>query len=309
MDVAAWQKRLEENFTEHGVVGGHLLEIIDMERAYGEYFVNTYHGQAVLIDSFQSFYIETLQVAQNWVASNGWPKDAPNYAPILLFYVTNFRSFRACENLLTSGYPLDGYALLRDIKDRATFLGGIAHNITSFPKIYGYATMKEASDEEWSRIRKERKKEESCVLNRMVRKGSGMPDNVIEELKKWEQLFNEEVHGSKFTLFTEGVDWIRGKELLTIGPVPKESSMAMYMNRSAEIGSLLVRLLPFLQPVENAFGSVWKERHYILDDSFRIMVDTLSKLGKHIADAFIYFVDNKFTFPDGFHYLEADGSG
>ncbi len=38
------------------------------------------------------------------------------------------------------------------------------------------------------------------------------------------------------------------------------------------------------------------------------MVKGLSKLGKPIADALIYFVEDKFKFPDNFHYFEADGS-
>jgi len=308
MDVSTWQKRLEENFTAKDIVGGHLLDIIDMEKAYGEFVVKTFHGQSVLIDSFLSFYIETIRAAESWISCNGWPNNTPNYAAIYLFYVINFRSFRACENLLTCGYPLDGYALLRDIKDRAIFLAAIAHNITTFPRVYGYEGIKEVSTEAWEKSRKMRKEEEHRVLRRMIRAGSGLPSYIRKDLAKWEQLFHEEVHGSRCTYFSEGGNWMRGIEPLSIGPIPKNQSIAMYMNRSSEIGWLLVRVLPFLQPVEGAFGQSWIQRHKILDDSFMEMVKGLSKLGKPIADALIYFVEDKFKFPDNFHYFEADGS-
>jgi hypothetical protein len=262
----------------------------------------------VLMDSFQSFYIETIRSAQGWVTQHGWPK-AEYYAPIFFLYVTCFRSFRACENLLTSGYPFDGYALLRDIKDRAIQMCGIAHNFTSFPAIYGYGGKKVITDADWKRIKESRKKEESRICGLIIRKQSKFPPEILEELAGWEQMFHEEMHGSKFTFFGEGGDWMRGEAPLSIGPVPKNSSIAMYMNRAVEVAWLFVRLLPYLQPVEAAFGAGWKEKHTVLDDSFRVSEEGLRDLGKKIGSAFIFLVDQKFSFPNDFHYFEADGSG
>lgn len=308
MDVAEWQKRLEDNFTANGHVGGNLFEIFELENACGEYFATTFHGQNVLIDSFQGFYIETIQNALRWVADHGWPKGCDYYASILLYFVILFRSFRACENLLQKGYPLDGYALLRDMKDRAIFLAAVAHNITTFQQIFGYGGVKAITDEEWKKMKKNRKQEECRVLNRMIRKDSGLPEQTIEELEKWEQLFHEEVHGSKFSFFEELGSWVRGEAPLIIGPRPRELSMALYMNRASEIAWLIVRLLPYLQAEENAFGDRWREKHKILDDSFRHTQKGLSKLGKKIGDVFIEFVDKKFSFNEPFFYFEADGS-
>ena len=303
MDVSSWQKRLAENFTSNGVVGGLLQKIIEMEKDYEAFIVENFHGQSVIIDSFQSFNIETIKFAQEWVATNGWPKNAPNYATILLLYVTNFRSFRACENLLMTGYPLDGYALLRDIKDRAIFLAGIDHNLTTFPAIYGFDEEKITSDEK----RKKIIKLENKIFDHIVRQKSGLPIEVLEQITAWEQLFHKEVHGSKLTFFSEGGEWLLGKAALSIGPVPKESSIVMYMNRAVEVGWLLLRLFPYLQPVENAFGAEWIGKYKILDDSFRVMVRDPSEIGLKIADAFVFLVDNKFSFPDNFHYFEPTG--
>lgn len=308
INVEQWLKRLEDNFSSNGIVGEHLFEIFDLEKKCGESFVNTYHGQSVLIDSFQSFYIETIRSAYRWIAQNGWPKGSDHYSTILVSYVVNFRSFRACENLLMKGYPLDGYALLRDLKDRAVFLGAIANNITTFRKIYyGYANDGTDTEKLWKKQKNERKKEESRVFGRMLREDSGLPEKVIIELRKWEQLFHEEVHSSRMSFVYELREWLRNNVPPSLGPTPIEDPMAMYMNRAVEIGWMLVKLLPFIQPTENAFGARWKERQEILDDSFRIMELGLSHVGKKIADAFICFVEKKFSFPRDFCYFEADG--
>ena len=280
IDVNQWQKRLEDNFSSNGIVGGHLFEIFDLEKKCGESFANTYHGQSVLIDSFQSSYIETIRSAYTWIAQNGWQEGSHYYSTILVFYVVNFRSFRACENLLMKGYPLDGYALLRDLKDRAVFLGAIANNITTFHKIYyGYAGAGTDTEKVWKKHKNERKKEENRVLGWMLRKDSGLPEEVIIELGKWEQLFHEEVHSSRVSFVYEVREWRRSNVPPSLGPIPIEEPMAMYMNRAAEIGWMLVKLLPFIQPAENAFGAKWKERQEILDDSFRIMELGLSQVG------------------------------
>jgi hypothetical protein len=306
--VAEWQKRLEDNFSVDGIIGGHLSEIFALEETCGQFFLDTFHGQSVAIDSFQSFFIETVKKTLRWVSENDWPKDSPNYPMILLYYVVMFRSFRACENLLLKGYPLDGYALLRDLKDRAIFLGAIVHNITTFQSLHGWGGTKEITWEEYKKIKNQRQKEELRVLGRMIRKDSGMPHGIIKELEIWEQLFNEEMHGSKFSFYNELADWIDGKSTLSIGPTPKKLSMTMYMNRVTEIAWLTVRLLPYLQPVRNAFGEEWGERQKILDESLRYMEESLGQLGKKIGEAFIYFVDQKFSFSEPFFYQEATGN-
>lgn len=307
MEGTEWLKRLEDNFTVNGTIGGNLDDILILEDACREYFTSTFHGQSAVIDSFQSFYIETLRHTHRWITDHGWPKNRENYPLILLYYVIMFRSFRACESLLLKGYPLDGYALLRDLKDRAIFLAGIAHNITTFQLIFGLGGNEALSDEDWEKLKKKRKAEQRKVLNAMIREKSGLPGDIVYELKNWEQLFHEEIHGSRLSFFGELGDWVKGKALLSIGPIPKELPMMMYMNRACEIAWLIVRLLPYLQPVENAFGTRWRKKHKILDESFRSMQQGLSRTGKKIGDAFIKFVDEKYSFSEPFYYFEADG--
>ena len=109
-------------------------------------------------------------------------------------------------------------------------------------------------------------------------------------------MFHEEVHGSKFSFGTELLKWSQGKGAPSIGPTPDEIPWPNYMNRAVEIGWLVVRLLPYLQPVENAFGEEWHMKNEILDDSFRYAEQSFSEKRTGIGEAFIKFVDEKFSF-------------
>lgn len=309
MDVAEWQSRLESYFMVDGKTGGSLLKVLKMESDYGRYVIEKFKGQFALIDSFFGFFIETVNAAGKAVKISHlekWPSEYSQYPLVLLHYVTIFKSFRAAENLLKSGYPLDGYALLRDLKDRAILVGALVHGKTSFQKLLGILEdrpLPSITEEEYKRIKKRRKDEERRIFNEMIRKKSGLPTDVLKELEFWESLFHEEVHGSRLT-FSKGLGWLRGTEPLFLGPVPKDDSIAMYMNRASEIGWLFLRTFPFLQLEPNAFGEEWREKWTVLDDSFRIMIQALEKIGKKIAQVFPILVDTKFKFPDDLHYHE-----
>lgn len=298
--IKAWQARLEENFNYDGVTGGQLFSVIDAEKAYGEYFVNKFHGQNVLMDSFQSFFIETINNVYREIKKNGWPKGCPHYAPIFLYFISIFRSFRACENLIQHGYPFDGYALLRNIKDRAILLAAVAHGITSFSSIYGYEGSKNKDRKEKG---KKRKLEEWRILGLFLRKESGLSADVIQELEAWENLFHAEVHGSKLS-YAQMLGELRDGVIVPPGPTIDGMSMGMYMNRVVEIAWMLTKLLPFLQPSQKTFGSKWISRQKILDESFRFMENGLVELEKKIGGAFITLIDKKFTFPEPFFYSE-----
>ncbi len=82
----------------------------------------------------------------------------------------------------------------------------------------------------------------------------------------------------------------------------------MFVNRSAEISWLLVRLMPYLQMSDGDFGTTWERRRSLLDDTFRMMVEELGLLGKRVGDSFVTMVDRKFVFKRPFHYFEADGT-
>jgi hypothetical protein len=291
----------------NGVVGGHLSDVLDRERAVGEQVVSTFRGQNTLIDSFQSFFIETLHLALQRVLECSWPSSPSNYPLAFAYFRILFRRYRACEVLFYKGYPLDGYSLLRDIKDRTFLLAGVAHNMTTFPDIMG--ELPPLSDKrEWKKkSTRARKDAENRISRRLLGVDSGLPPDILAEIGLWDELFHEEVHGGKLSLVHE-LQYLTSGVAMPIGPTLHEQAFAVYMNRSSELGWLILRLLPYLQMADGAFGEEWKRKQTILDDSFRFMAHGLTRIGKRIGEAFIAFVDQKFSFKEPFYYVDADGS-
>ena len=309
MTVAEWQKRLSDTFTVHGLVGGNLLTVQESEDAVGNHLVNTFRGQNVLLDSFQSFFIETLSLANHQIIAADWPKDRLNYPVALTAFFNLFRRLRACEILYIKGYPLDGYALMRDIKDRAFMLAGVARNLVTFAEVIGAppTPIKDAAEYKKQSTRN-RKDTEHRVMHEFIGKTSGLSADVQEDLKVWGDFFHLEMHGASISLSQELKELSQGK-LLQIGPSVVQDAYVLYINRSSELGWMITRLLPFLQVAENAFGFDWKQKRNILDESFRYMLEGLSNLGKRLGASFITMIDTKFVFTQPFQYFEADGSG
>jgi hypothetical protein len=304
-----WYKRLVATFTVGGLVGGHLQSVSEVEDQVSDCLVKTFRGQEALLCSFQSFFIETLTLAISDIQSHGWLRNAPNYAVTLTAFFNLFRRFRACEILYIKGYPLDGYALMRDIKDRAFLFAGVARNITTFEKILGLpVTQPSDPDANFKETRRNRKKNERDVMGAMTGETSGLPDDVQKDLKQWGDMFHLEMHGGTHSLMQE-INELQKGEVPQIGPSRVHNAYIMYANRSSELGWMVTRLLPYLQMTENAFGEDWHRKRDILDDSFRQMLEGLSNLGKPLGKSFITMMDDKFAFKKPFYYSEADGTG
>lgn len=310
MDVSKWQRRLEEAFTKDGIIGHRLVGVINQEKEYGDYVINTFHGYGVLQDCFFNFFIDTIQQANHFAQKHGIPKEATYYNITLLSQITNFRSFRAAENLLLKGYPLDGYALLRDLKDRAIYQAAIMDGITSFKKLHGHDILEKAnanlsSDSDlYKKAKNQQKSQERKILNLFLGEKSGFDKETIYELGRWNRMFHEEVHGSRYTFTIEGGDWLKGKSPITIGPLPNECAITMYLNRSNEIGWMLLKTLPVLQLKQEAFGNEWSKKWFLLDESFRYCIKSLGAMGKKIGHAILKLIDTKFNFNPTYAYKE-----
>jgi hypothetical protein len=211
-NIAKWQQRLEEHFSYQGSVGGRLLPlVIEKERLSGAEFITTYKGYRVLADSFLDFFAETLNVAMHARQQVGWPKGHLWYAPCVLAFVTQFRGMRAAEILSMNGYPLDGYALQRNLKDQALLIGGVVRGITSFPALAGTRgvdTLKQWDETARELVFRNRLKEEVSVFHKMIGASSGLDGEQIAILKRWNRLFNMQVHGAWLTNYREADAWI-----------------------------------------------------------------------------------------------------
>jgi len=201
---------------------------------------------------------------------------------------------------------------MRGLKDLAILLAGIAHNLTTLARIFGAVDAQQLTEHNFDQITRQRIQEERKVRRLLIRKGGTLPQEIVKELSIWERMFHEEVHGSKFSFGGDALRLLQTGLEPSIGPPDPRlatTSWSNYMNRAVEISWLVVRLLPYLQPTEAAFGEDWRRKHEILDDSFRFSEQSLSKVRKEIGEAFMTFVNQKFSFERPFYYFEADGSG
>lgn len=203
---------------------------------------------------------------------------------------------------------MSGYALLRDLKDQAIILGAIGNEISTYPQANGILANEEDTKGEEIQLRditKRRKKEEKRIFNLMTRSESGLPREYREELALWENLFHVEVHGSRLSIAKEIGSWIKGKNYLPTIPKPDLDAVSMYLNRSNEIGWMLLRTFPLLQLRAGMFGPDWSKKWNVLDVSFRAAVERLGQAGKKIAHAIICLIDSKFSFqPEETYYDE-----
>jgi hypothetical protein len=306
MTLNEWQRRLSETFSHAGVIGGSLFSVFNAEDVAASYVVNTFKGQNVLLDSFMGFFVDTLGLAYQQISEKGWPKERQNYPVALVCFTNLFRRFRACELLYGRGYPLDAYALMRDLKDRAMMLGAVAHNKLKFSELIGAPETPITDADRYGRTRtRNRKDAEQRISHGTMGKNSGLSPEAQSDLKLWGDFFNNEVHGGQLTLMQELGRVAKG-ELPQVGPATGQDAFVLYMNRSAEIGWMIVRLLPFLQTTENLFGDRWRAELQILDESFRYRVEELWAIGKRVGGSFITMMDTHFTFQEPFYYFEAD---
>lgn len=300
-----WQKTLEDAFSFGEIVGGRfLLPLIDLEKAVGEHFVTKYRGHRVLIDSFFDFFGRTLQTAAHVVTRLGWPADRPYYHDCLLRFLSLFRTARAADLLSTSGYPLEGYTLQRGLKEQLFALSAVANKLVTMRGLRG---LDKAPEGEWTDGDRQRIRKASIATERKIRGNllqDGLSVDSVAALALWDDLFNHQVHGAQLTQAIELDRLIRAGSALSIGPVPNELIDAMYMNRSHEIGWMVVRVLPFLQLEEAPFGEEWESQWHLLDRSFRFSIEGLGLLGKQIAPAFFEFIDLKFPFDPKLRYFE-----
>jgi len=306
--VREWQRRLAETFSSNGIVGGRLLwSVIDQEDRAGAQFVEKFKGYRVLIDSFFEFFGESLEHAVKEFGAQEHASDK-NFSTCLLEFQTIFRAFRAAESLATRGYPLDAYALLRNVAEKAICIGAVADGITSFPKLAGTEGM--PRDQKWSpedvkRIRKARKKEERRIQSSMYGANSCLSAETIHELRHWDDMFDRQVHGSTFSMFGEIGRWMfeAGKPF-SLGPVHDDDGSAMYFCRATEIAWFVIRTVPYLQKSSGSFGQVWADRWLVMDESIRFSIDALGLMGKKIAASISELVEKKLRLTPESYYIE-----
>lgn len=137
------------------------------------------------------------------------------------------------------------------------------------------------------------------MFNRMLRKATDLGAHKTP-LLKWERLFNREVHGQQLSLAQFLTESQKNGTSIPIAPEYDENMIAAYVNRSVELGWMITRLIPLVQPKPNYFDKHWQKKWDILDDSYSVYNDSHKGLGspgfKELAEAIEYFVNLRFKF-------------
>jgi hypothetical protein len=305
--ILQWQNRLHDAFDYNGVLGGKFLSaMMDLEQLVGGLFVQKYHGHRVLTDAFLDFFAETLQSQQAFHLQYGWPSNEPNYALTFFMYSTMFRTVRATEVLSVNGYPLQGYALQRSIKDQVFILWAVANNMMGFGEMFGWhegLTPGGTETENNKKMAANRMKTERKICAVIIGEESGLSDETQAELLNWEQMFNVETHRGLFTLFDSLGGALKGK-LDVVGPSSEERNDAMFINRSNELNWMILRLIPCIRRKEMVWSDEWTKKWDLLEESFRMMNEGFADLGKKIPLAHLEMIEMKFNFGSGHFYIE-----
>jgi hypothetical protein len=187
----------------------------------------------------------------------GFPPDRPYYVDCLLRFLTLLRTSLAADLLSTSGYPIEGYTLQGSLREQVFALAGVASKLTTLHELRGYD--KVPAGNIWSNEDRKKVAQAQMAAERRVRQSllrDNLSEKTVDALRLWDRLFHQQVHGSQLTYFVEFGRLVE-RSGFSVGPVPTEDFDAMYMNRSHEIGWMILRQLPFLQLKEAPFDCKW----------------------------------------------------
>lgn len=293
-----WQQQLEEAFTCNGRVGGRSLpSLAEQEQICGAYCRDLEPDNRVLAECCLDFFATTLRLTASAYHEKGWPDD-PCYGLCTIEFVAQFRGFRAAEILSQNGYSFEGYALLRDLKNQAVFIGAIAAGLSSFPSLYGLPASPtgEFCDElAQSGLLCRSVDEERTIFSRMIGETSGLGPNILA-LRKWNDLFNLQIHGSRSAVSIEMKAWSENKAHFSVGPRIDAETGAMYGRRFVEVVWMILRTLPFLQTEQARFTEEWRRHWSLLDQAMRLSVEAaVTPPEERPAAAFIAMIDSKFS--------------
>ena len=292
MTGAEFEERLQTAFTAGGIPYRRANAVRRAEAEYGEH-VEKLGGYIALSEALKCLYLESVELLESHCRPQVKTPLSEYYALFLPRLSNAFHAACGAERAAVSGYPLPAYTVLRNIYDNNVLTSAALQRVTSFYAIEGIDPSQKFDP---IAAQKLRKREELSVVPKMTGKDSGMSQDTIDELRKWDALFDAEVHGSRLSL-ADAMPFMKG-----VGPLPalpqwKEQSFALFMNRFTEVCWTIHRLIPMMQPPGVLMPDDWAARWKVVDDSHELAVVALSAdLGKKIGNAFKELVDTKFPF-------------
>jgi hypothetical protein len=287
-------KRLEAISSPYGTLTPELRRLADAE-ANCAAEIGRYKGYGALSNAFKHFVLST--VPRFNVEIRPRVKDAlpAQYGMLFEKLVQNYQSLRAAEIAALNGYPLQAYTILRNVFDAAVLASAAMQGFTDFERLEG---IRQGEPVDMQRVKRNRKSEEQAVRHRMDGQGSSLGAQTIAHLKALDDLYDTETHGARLSA-AQSAGWLKGTEPLPVSPVFSEFKASIFINRFCEVGWMVHRLIPLIQPPGIMFAPEWSSAWRVIDESFEITVTSLTKsLGKPVGAAVCEFVRAKFPFSD-----------
>jgi len=296
LSVAEFINRLKDISVYGGEPFGRVHMIFEEESAYSLKVAESMSGYLALSDSFKAFYLETIESMNTKCRPKVKTPLSEQYPLFVARLNNNVQSLVGAERLALHGYPLQAYTIHRNTFDNVVLTAAALQRLTDFYAIEGIDPSKPL---DLKAVKQQRKKNEWEVHDVMLGKASGLSADTIEEMQKLGDNFDLEVHGSRLSL-AGATGWLRGTEPLSIVPKFRESDFALHMNRYVEVAWMVHRLLPAIQPPEAPLVGEWPEKWAILDDSFEVLLTSITKeCAKKFGAAVVEFVKSKLPFNAG----------
>ena len=290
-----FQTRLDAMSECNGVPYGRAHLLFDKEEQHQQAALQ-YKGYLALSDAFKCFFLETVELLNTECLLKITTPLSEYYAIFMPRIAHSFQSLCGAERIALRGYPYLAYTLLRNTFDTLILTSAAVQRITDFYSIEGIEPGKNNVD--LAAVKKLRKKAEFNARSKMTGEESGLTAVTVAELAKWDELFDFEVHGARLSL-AAAQEWMKGKAPLPVLPIFNEKQFAIFVNRYCEIGWMVHRLLPLVQSTAAPLSGTWQEKWRTLDDSFEIVVLSLTEqFGKQIGAAIKELVEVKFPFND-----------
>jgi hypothetical protein len=292
------QSRLEQISMHRRIPYGRARSVYELEDEHRRVF-SKYRGYLAQSDAFKCFFLETIELVNKAAPTKPRIRIPQSYGEFVPRLVHSFQSLCATEGLASRGYPLHGFALLRNTFDNVKLDTAALQTLTTFHAIDG---IDPSTSFESRAAKKLRLKVERMVNGWISGDRSGLRTGTINELSRLDALFDDEVHGARVSR-SDTTAWLKGSERLPVLPVFTGKAVALFMNRHSEIGWMTHRLVPLIQLPNRNLPDEWKHKWRVLDDGFGELVNSLTKqLGKGIGAAMVELVNAKFPYNEGSHF-------
>jgi hypothetical protein len=292
MEPGEMQRRLDAISGYDGEPYGRVHLLFDAEKAYGLQATKL-RGYLSLSDAFKCFFLETVETFNSYIRPQIKTPLSEFHGMFFPRLVYAWQSLCGFERLALNGYPFQAYAGVRNIFDSVQTVSAALQGFVDFYAAEGVVPEQPFDLRQIKKLRRQTEQQVSILMSGVK---SGLTQSTIDELAAWDEMFNFEVHGGRLS-FAAAVGFMRGQAPLQVLPFFQTRDFAVFMNRYCEVGWMTHRLIPLVQPVAIPFDQAWKKKWKIIDESFDVVVQSLTKENaKAIGSAIAEYVTVKFPF-------------